>query len=128
MFPTARICCRIGRLLPGRSLLEVVERMDILPADPTYSFQWNTAADSQAGLRIAILGTPPTGNTWLRRMLGSVYSLPQIVEDDPRGISSGSDCPALQSRNIIGMRSPKLIAQLSAIGSTLLLFPPPRTY
>jgi hypothetical protein len=60
--------------------------MDILPGDPTYASHWKTTADSDAGLRIAILSTPRTGNTWLRRLLGSVYSLPQIIEDDPRGI------------------------------------------
>jgi hypothetical protein len=86
--------------------------MDILPADPTYSFQWNTAADCDAGLRIAIVSTPRTGNTWLRRMLGSVYSLPQIIEDDPRGI----EWQRLPERCILQHHwdaDPELIAQLN---------------
>jgi hypothetical protein len=87
--------------------------MDILPADPTYGFHGKTAADSPAGLRIAILSTPRTGNTWLRRMLGSVYSLPQIIEDDPRGI----EWQRLPERCILQHHwdaDPELITQLSA--------------
>ena len=33
--------------------------------------------------RIAILSTPRTGNTWLRRLLDAIYSLPQVVADTP---------------------------------------------
>lgn len=36
--------------------------------------------------RIAIISTPRTGNTWLRRLLDSIYSLPQIVVDTPDDI------------------------------------------
>jgi hypothetical protein len=60
--------------------------MKIWPADSTFSSYWNTATDSDPGGRIAIVSTPRTGNTWLRRMLDSVYSLPSIVEDDPQDI------------------------------------------
>ncbi len=33
--------------------------------------------------RIAIMSTPRTGNTWLRRLLDAIYSLPQVVADRP---------------------------------------------
>jgi hypothetical protein len=36
--------------------------------------------------RIAILGTPRSGNTWLRAMLRSMYALPDFAEHDPADI------------------------------------------
>jgi hypothetical protein len=54
--------------------------MLIWPADPTHASQWQGRADET--FRIAIVSTPRTGNTWLRRMLDAVYSLEQVVEGD----------------------------------------------
>ena len=85
--------------------------MNIVPAGPANSSHWNTGADRGAALRIAIVSTPRTGNTWLRRMLDSVYSLPQIIEDDPRGI----EWQRLPERCILQHHwdaTPELIAQL----------------
>lgn len=82
-----------------------------MPAGPANSSHWNTGADRGAALRIAIVSTPRTGNTWLRRMLDSVYSLPQIIEDDPRGI----EWQRLPERCILQHHwdaTPELIAQL----------------
>jgi hypothetical protein len=60
--------------------------MMILPADSTGVSHWKAATDFDSIFRIAILSTPRTGNTWLRRMLDGVYSLAHIAEDDPRAI------------------------------------------
>ncbi len=52
--------------------------MLIWPADPTFASQWD--GRSGEALRIAVVSTPRTGNTWLRRMLDAVYSLEHVVE------------------------------------------------
>jgi len=57
--------------------------MLIWPADPTYASQWDGRSDET--FRIAIVSTPRTGNTWLRRMLDAVYSLQHVVEGDVAG-------------------------------------------
>lgn len=35
------------------------------------------AIDSQAPLRIMVVGTPKTGNTWMKHLLSAIYELPQ---------------------------------------------------
>jgi hypothetical protein len=55
--------------------------MLIWPADPTNASQWDHEHTDDL-FRIAVLSTPRTGNTWLRRMLDAVYSMRQIVEGD----------------------------------------------
>ena len=58
-----------------------------------------------AALRIAILSTPRTGNTWLRRMSDTCTRYPRLSRTT-RAASSGSDCPNAASCNIIGMPPP----------------------
>jgi hypothetical protein len=60
--------------------------MKILPADLTNAAHWKATSDFDAIFRLAVLSTPRTGNTWLRRMLDAVYSLSNIAEDDPAEI------------------------------------------
>ena len=57
--------------------------MFIHAADPAQSEFWNTHAPDDDLFRIAILSTPRAGSTWLRRLLNSVYSMPQVVLDNP---------------------------------------------
>jgi len=55
--------------------------MDIIPASDAMG---GGALPAEVGtFRIAIVSTPRTGNTWLRRLLDAIYSLPQIVADTP---------------------------------------------
>ncbi len=87
--------------------------MNISPADPTCSSCWNTATDDDPVFRIAIVSTPRTGNTWLRRMLDSVYSLPQVVANFPHDI----DWQQLPERCILQHHwdaDPELRAKLEA--------------
>jgi len=55
--------------------------MLIWPPDPTHAEQWK----GQPGrtLRVAVVSTPRTGNTWLRLMLDAVYSLAHVVVEEP---------------------------------------------
>lgn len=55
--------------------------MLIWPADPTHAAQWQ-GRDEQP-LRLAVVSTPRTGNTWLRQMLDAVYSLAHVVVEEP---------------------------------------------
>ena len=55
--------------------------MDIIPAGDAVG---PGSIPAELGtFRIAILSTPRTGNTWLRRLLDAIYSLPQVVADTP---------------------------------------------
>ena len=60
--------------------------MAIWPADPAQSSHWSTEIDGKQVFRIAILSTPRTGNTWLRRLLDGVYSMVHVVPDSPAEI------------------------------------------
>ena len=57
--------------------------MFIHPADPTQNAFWNVHPQDDEIFRVAILSTPRAGSTWLRRLLNSVYSMPQVVLDNP---------------------------------------------
>jgi hypothetical protein len=55
--------------------------MNIVPASDA---EGRGSVPAEIGIfRIAILSTPRTGNTWLRRLLDTIYSLPQVVADTP---------------------------------------------
>jgi hypothetical protein len=57
------------------------QSMNIIPANDTAS---SGSVPADVGpFRIAIMSTPRTGNTWLRRLFDAIYSLPQIVADTP---------------------------------------------
>jgi hypothetical protein len=60
--------------------------MIIWPGDSAQSSYWSTKIGGDKVFRIAILSTPRTGNTWLRRLLDGVYSMPQIVQDNPSDV------------------------------------------
>jgi hypothetical protein len=69
--------------------------MLVWPADPTHAAQ---GRDHPGGtLRLAVVSTPRTGNTWLRRMLDTVYSLAHVVVEGPARV----DWAALPPRCIL---------------------------
>jgi len=86
--------------------------MIIWPGDSAQSSHWSTDIGGDEIFRIAILSTPRTGNTWLRRLLDGVYSLPQIVADSPADI----EWERLSARCILQLhwdRDPALLEKLN---------------
>ncbi|HTI51058.1 MAG TPA: hypothetical protein VL475_08905 [Planctomycetaceae bacterium] len=74
-----------------------------------------TESNQRKRLRIAILATPRSGNTWLRSLLTSIYGLETIVCDRPEEI----DWAGLPERCIIQLHwgaEPELIGTLRAHG------------
>ena len=58
--------------------------MNIIPA--SHAASAGSLPSDVGTFRIAIVSSPRTGNTWLRRLFDSIYSLPQIVVDTPEEI------------------------------------------
>ncbi|MCA9120498.1 MAG: sulfotransferase domain-containing protein [Planctomycetaceae bacterium] len=83
--------------------------MDIIPASDL--LEREVAPAETEACRIAILSTPRTGNTWLRRLLDSIYSLPQVVADTPGDV----DWDQLPSRCILQLHWPLDIALQSVL-------------
>lgn len=68
-----------------------------------------------APLRIAIIGTPRVGNTWIRRVLADTFGLQEVAVDQPEEI----DWVALPKRCVLQLhwrRSEGLDAELAAHG------------
>lgn len=66
-------------------------------------------------LRIAVVPTPRTGNTWLRHLLGSVYSIPSTAVNSPAEI----DWDALPERCVVALHwhpEPEFTADLERHG------------
>jgi hypothetical protein len=76
------------------------ELMNIVPASDAEG-RGSVTAEIGA-FRIAILSTPRTGNTWLRRLLDAIYSLPQVVADTPDDV----DWDQLPQRCILQLHWP----------------------
>jgi hypothetical protein len=58
---------------------------------------WRVKRTGDTGLRLALLSTPRTGNTWLRHLLGSLFALDQIAIHRPGQL----DWDALPSRCVL---------------------------
>lgn len=87
--------------------------MLVWPADPTHAAQWQ--GDPEQPLRLAVVSTPRTGNTWLRRMLDTVYSLAHVVVEGPARV----EWAALPPRCILQTHwepDPEFVARLAAHG------------
>lgn len=87
--------------------------MFVWPPDPAHAAQWDD--DPGRRLRLAVVSTPRTGNTWLRRMLDTVYSLAHVVVEDPSQI----DWAALPPRCVLQTHwgpEPGFVAQLEEHG------------
>lgn len=54
---------------------------------PKYYSKFIGPFASLDNLRLAIVSTPRSGNTWLRKLLASMYDLPQIAVHTPREIA-----------------------------------------
>jgi len=93
--------------------------MFIHAADPAQSEFWNTHSPDDDLFRIAILSTPRAGSTWLRRLLNSIYSMPQVVLDNPIHV----DWEQLPNRCIMQLHwkcDPALLFTLKQCGFRLL--------
>lgn len=87
--------------------------MLVWPADPTHAAQWQE--DPGQTLRLAVVSTPRTGNTWLRRMLDTVYSLAHVVVEGPARI----DWAGLPPRCVLQTHwepDPEFVARLAEHG------------
>jgi hypothetical protein len=93
--------------------------MFIHAADPAQSEFWSAHSPDDDIFRIAILSTPRAGSTWLRRLLNSVYSMPQVVLDNPIHV----DWEQLPNRCIMQLHwkcDPALLFTLKQRGFRLL--------
>jgi tetratricopeptide (TPR) repeat protein len=65
--------------------LQKLSHLSVFP--PKSSSKFISPFASLDNLRLAIVSTPRSGNTWLRKLLASMYDLPQIAVHTPREIA-----------------------------------------
>ena len=65
--------------------LQKLSRLRVFP--PKSYSKFISPFASLDNLRLAIVSTPRSGNTWLRKLLASMYDLPQIAVHTPREIA-----------------------------------------
>src|SRR5436305_300595 len=66
-----------------------------------------------AGPRLAVIGTPRSGNTWLRRLLGTAYAVPELAAHTPAEVDWGA-LPAGCALQLHWRPTASLLAQLAA--------------
>ncbi|MGY5885419.1 FkbM family methyltransferase [Modestobacter lacusdianchii] len=86
------------------------------PADPEAS---GTSSAAEATLRIAVVGTPRVGNTWIRRVLADALGLAEMPVHSPQDVD-WSGLPHRVALQLHWSRTPELCELLDQHGVTVI--------